>query len=112
MIFFITEIPFPEKALQLLDSTCVYASHTLRQQIVTPEIVNHVLSQQTNTPTQINDELKSKLLHIEEELQKRVINQNEAINELAGALRRSFFTSRKKKKTTGQLLIPRTNRCG
>lgn len=103
--FFITHIPFPEKALQLLDSACVYAAQNLKQQVVTPEMVNTVLSQQTHTPTQVNDELKAKLLNLEEELKKRVINQDSAIQELAAALRRSFLLLGKRRKPLASFLF-------
>jgi ATP-dependent Clp protease ATP-binding subunit ClpA len=103
--FFITEIPFPEKAMQLLDSTCVYAAQNLKQKVVTPEMVNHVLSQQTHTPTQVNDDLKTKLLNLEEDLKQRVINQDDAVGELAAALRRSFLLLGKRRKPLASFLF-------
>lgn len=103
--FFITTMPFPEKAMQLLDSACVYTRETLKRQVVTPEIIDFVLSQKTHTPVTLTDGMKDRLLKLEELLTSRVIHQTEAMKELSSALRRSFILLGKRKKPLASFLF-------
>ncbi|MCX7996902.1 MAG: AAA family ATPase [Patescibacteria group bacterium] len=96
--FFITSVPFPEKAIQLLDSACVFTKEHAARAIVTPEVIDSVLSEHIHVPTTLNDELKGKLLSLENDLSSQVVNQNEAIHELAAAMRRAFLLLGKRKK--------------
>ena len=65
---FITDIPFPEKALQLLDDTTVYTVQTLKKDIVLPETVDVVLTRKTHVPTTLSQGLKDQLLLLETHL--------------------------------------------
>lgn len=103
--FFITDVPFPEKAMQVLDTACVYTAQKLRQKVVTPEIIDAVLSQRTHTPTTVTADLKDKLLNLEDILQQQVINQTSAVQEVASALRRSFLLLGKRKKPLATFLF-------
>ncbi|MFW5703264.1 MAG: AAA family ATPase [Patescibacteria group bacterium] len=103
--FFITDIPFPEKALHLLDNVCVYASQTMKQKMVLPQMIDVVLSAETHTPTTLNEDMKQRLLKLEDDLGKRVINQTEAIHELAAAMRRAFLLLGKRRKPLASFLF-------
>ena len=96
--YYITSIPFPEKAMQLLDSACVYTVQTLRKSVVLPEYIDTVLSEHTHVPTQLSQDLKTKLITLEQLLDARIINQHQAAADIASALRRSFLTMGKRKK--------------
>jgi len=99
--FYLTSIPFPEKAVDLLDSACVYA----KQKVVTPEIINTVLTEKTHIPTTMTKQIKEKLLNLEMLLFSRIIQQDEAIKKLSSALRRSFLLIGKRKKPLASFLF-------
>ncbi len=103
--FFITNIPFPEKALQLLDNVCVYTVQTLKKDIVLPEIVDIVLTNRTHVPTRLTDQIKDKLLHLESLMESRILGQKEAMLEISSAMRRSFLLLGKRKKPLSSFLF-------
>ncbi len=103
--FYITSTPFPEKAMQLLDTACVYTTQTLKKTLVVPQIIDIVLSEKTHVPTTLTDEMKAKLLKLESLLRKRIVSQQDAVNELASALRRSFLLMGKRKKPIASFLF-------
>jgi len=107
--FYITHIPFPEKAIDLLDSTCVYVKQknkdkkTIPQ--VLPEDINQILTEKTHIPTTINSQLKEKLLNLETLLKSEIFDQDQAINKLSSSLRRSFLLISKRKKPLASFLF-------
>ncbi|MCA9372372.1 ATP-dependent Clp protease ATP-binding subunit [Candidatus Woesebacteria bacterium] len=103
--YYITTIPFPEKAFQLLDSVCAYTVQTVKKNVVLPEYVDTVLSAKTHTPTTIDGALKEKLLNLETSLQERILGQNDAIVNVSSALRRSFLLRGKRKKPLATFLF-------
>ncbi len=110
--FYITHIPFPEKAFNLLDTACASynQSHSTHAKnttppIITPEFIDLTLSKKTHIPTRLTDEMKHKLLHLEADLSSRVIHQNQAISQLAAAMRRSFILLGKRKKPLASFLF-------
>ena len=102
--FYLTNIPFPEKAVDLLDTTCSYAKENNIHSI-TPEIVNIVLTKKTHIPTVITKQMKEKLLNLETLLYSKIIQQDEAVNKLSSALRRSFLLIGKRKKPLASFLF-------
>jgi ATP-dependent Clp protease ATP-binding subunit ClpC len=103
--FFITELPFPEKAVQLLDSACVAANQVYHSQIVTTEIINTILTEKTHIPVSLTAQLKNKLLHLETYLKQRIVNQNSAVIEVSTSLRRAFLLIGKRKKPLASFLF-------
>lgn len=99
--FYLTTIPFPEKAVDLLDMACAYT----KQKIITPEIINLVLTEKTHIPTVITKQMKEKLIDLEALLFSRIIQQDEAIKKLSSALRRSFLLIGKRKKPLASFLF-------
>lgn len=95
--FFITHIPFPEKAITLLDSVCVLAKEQ-KIILVEPSLVDKILSEITHIPTVLTDQMKNKLINLETLLSSMIIQQQEAIDQLASAMRRSFLLVGKRKK--------------
>ena len=84
----VIDIPFPEKAIELLDD-CLVNSQGKKQKYLQPEDVCQVLAEKTKIPlTQLTRLEREKIEQIEEILHRRVIDQEQAITEIAKALRR------------------------
>lgn len=85
----VTEIPFPEKAIALLDDSLVYVQNNLKVKTLKPEHVKAVLAEKTKIPLKdLSENEKEKMQKIEEILHQRVVNQDAAIKEIGKALRR------------------------
>lgn len=102
--FYMTYIPFPEKAVDLLDAACVYAK-SRNMKTVTPEIIKETLSEKTHVPALVTSEIKTKLLSLEKNLNEQVIQQTQAVNELSSGLKRSFLLMGKRKKPLATFLF-------
>lgn len=102
--FYMTYIPFPEKAVDLLDAACVYAK-SRNMKTVTPEIIKETLSEKTHVPALVTSEMKTKLLSLEKNLNEQVIQQTQAVNELSSGLKRSFLLMGKRKKPLATFLF-------
>lgn len=86
---YLTDLPFPEKAMQLLDEVVALVSGK-RRKIVLPEDIREIITQKTKIP--VGDlEIKEKeiLLDLENLIHQRIINQEEAVKEISSALRRA-----------------------
>ncbi len=106
--FYITAIPFPEKAIDILDSACVVAAQkaTSKQiNIVTPDLIDQVLSEKTHVPTTITANTKEKLINLEKLLFESIVNQQKAVLKLSSSLRRSFLLLGKRKKPLASFLF-------
>lgn len=103
--FYITTIPFPEKAMKLIENACIYTARAVRKKQVTPDAVDKVLSEQTHVPTQLSGNIKQILLSLESLLSQKVIDQQEALSELSSVLRRSFLLREKRKKPLASMLF-------
>jgi len=110
--FYLTYIPFPEKAVDLLDTACVFVkSHyvnspkTPNLPKITPEAIDIVLTQKIHVPVIITKQMKEKLLQLEDLLSTQVFEQDEAIKKLSSSLRRSFLLAGKRKKPLATFLF-------
>lgn len=109
--FYITSIPFPEKAFNLLDMACAAYNRAHPQRdakvlpVILPDLVDTVLSQKTHIPTKLTEEMRRKLVDMEHLIGKRVLNQEEAVAKLAAAMRRSFILLGKRKKPIATFLF-------
>lgn len=109
--FYITSIPFPEKAIELLDQVAAHTSAEAQKNpsrktgMVLPEQVDSVLTEKTHIPTRMTDEMRSKLLSLEQLLGERVLFQTDALSQLAAAIRRSFILLGKRKKPLATFLF-------
>jgi ATP-dependent Clp protease ATP-binding subunit ClpC len=84
------EWPFPERALDLAQEVLIYWRDSATERFITPETVNAFISIKIGVPTgEINEEEKQKLLRLEEFLHQRVIGQEEAVKQVAEAMRKS-----------------------
>ncbi len=107
--FYITHIPFPEKAIDLLDSACVFAtSHSTSRKIsltLMPDMIDSALSEKTHIPVKLTETMRTKLVDMEKLLSERVLFQNSALTLLASAMRRSFILLGKRKKPLATFLF-------
>lgn len=103
--FYITDTPFPEKALQLLDEACVYATQTLKAQKVLPDMVDAVLTAKTHIPVVLDATTKDKLLNLETLLKSKIVEQDEGIEMLASTLRKSLVAHENRRKPLASLLF-------
>jgi len=95
----------PSSAVQLLESTCAWAQ-TNNINILTKEHVSKTLSTQKNIPVaDISPDESTKLIKLEEDLQKKVIGQEEAVKKVSETLRRSRTDIRNPNKPIGVFLF-------
>lgn len=95
---YISGIPFPKKAIDLLDEVMVYVTRYTKSSFVLPEHVLKILAEKTQIPVgEVQKKEREILLNLESLIHKRIINQDEAVNEVSAALRRARaeITSRK-----------------
>jgi len=102
---FITNVPFPKKAQELLEEIFVKTA-SQRKKWIMPEDVAYLITQKTEIPVgKLEKEEKQTLLNLEELIHKRIINQDEAVNEVASALRRARARITERKKPMGSFLF-------
>lgn len=85
----IKDIPFPEKAIKLLDEVVALSKNRNKTGEVTANDIRKYLTEITSVPVALVEEDKEKLIHLEEYLHKRVIGQDAAINAVSQAMRRA-----------------------
>lgn len=106
--FYISAIPFPEKAVVLLDEVCVYTTQNIKSAkpaVISPQIVDTVLTNKIHVPVSIDLALQQKLLNLEKSLAARVVDQTEGITKLSAMLRKSFVVAGKRKKPLASFLL-------
>lgn len=102
--FYITHIPYPEKAIEILDTACAYSLQNKKRRVL-PKDIDNALSQITHAPTKVDEPTRKTLIDFERILSERVIGQDEALRELSSALRRSFVLLGKRKKPLASFLF-------
>ncbi len=87
---YLPSLPFPKKAVDLLDEVVVYVKKTLDDKVILPEHIAQVVTQKTQVPIgEIEVKEKEILLNLEKLIHQRIINQEEAVREVSTALRRA-----------------------
>jgi ATP-dependent Clp protease ATP-binding subunit ClpC len=87
---YLPQLPFPKKAIDLLDEIAVYVTRYTKSQIILPEHVARIVSDKTQIPVgEVAKKEKEILLNLENLLHKRIINQEEGVREIATALKRA-----------------------
>lgn len=87
---YIHHVPFPKKAIDLLEEVTTYTLRYTKSKVVLPEYVSKLVSKKTDIPVG-ELELKEReiLLNLENLIHRRIINQEEAVKEISAALRRA-----------------------
>lgn len=82
-------LPFPKKATDLMEEVLISVSQS-KEKILLPKHVAEIISEKTEIPVgQLSSQEKQILLDLENLLHQRIINQEEAIREVASSLRRA-----------------------
>ena len=80
----------PDKSIDLIDEATAMVRMAKKPGPVNDDDIREVLSKKTGIPvTRLQDSEKERLLHMDNELRKRVIGQNEAIEAVCKSVRRS-----------------------
>lgn len=102
---YLLDLPFPEKAIDLLDEVCINVSQKGRV-LVLPKDVDELLSEKTKIPVgELNRDEKEKLVNLEAVLHQRVVAQEEAVNQVAKAMRRARTGITAKNRPIGSFLF-------
>jgi len=102
---YVIDLPFPEKAIDLLDEVCVRTSQQDKM-VVTAQDVDLLLAEKTKIPIgEIGKEEKEKLMNLEKILHQRIIDQEEAIEQISKAMRRSRTGISSKNRPIGTFLF-------
>jgi len=103
---YIQDVPFPQKAINLLGETMIYVKIKTRAKVVLSEHPAQIISEKTKIPAgEIQKPEKEKLLKLEEFIHRRIINQKEAVNFLADAMRRARAGVSRQEKPIGTFLF-------
>jgi len=102
---YIPNLPFPEKAMDLLDEASAFISHQ-KGKVLLPEHVAKIVSQKTEIPVgEIDVKEKEILLDLENLIHQRIIDQEEAVSEVSAALRRARAEVAVRNKPMGNFLF-------
>ena len=102
-----------EAELEKLELEMQNHQNELIKEEVTAENISEVISKWTGIPvTKLLQSEREKLLHLEDELHKRVVGQDEAINSVANAIRRNRAGLNDEKKPIGSFLFLGTTGVG
>ncbi len=102
---YVTEIPFPEKALEILEEVVVLKGQKGGVNI-TKEDVNTVLAEKTGVSfNKLSEQEKDRLSNLEEIIHKKLINQNAAVSLIAKSLRSRTLGVKDDKRPVGSFLF-------
>jgi len=102
---YIQAVPLPKKALDVLDEAMVLLAQT-KEKILLPSHIASIISEKTNIPVgEIESKEREVLLHLEDLIHKRIINQDEGVKEIASSLRRARTQLGSKKGPMGSFLF-------
>ncbi|OGZ24716.1 MAG: hypothetical protein A2896_02440 [Candidatus Nealsonbacteria bacterium RIFCSPLOWO2_01_FULL_43_32] len=83
-------LPFPKKAIDLLDEVLIYVKKSTRDRVVLPQHIAKIITEKTGVPVgEMEKKEKEILLNLEALIHQRIINQAEAVKEVSTALRRA-----------------------
>ncbi len=103
---YMPNLPFPKKAIDILDEAVVYVANSTNSNLVLPEHVIKIISDKTQIPIgEAQEKEKEVLLDLENLIHKRLINQEKAVVDISTALRRSRAAISTKKGPMGTFLF-------
>jgi len=81
---------FPDKAIDILDETAIYVAQRSKEKVLLPQHVAFIIKEKTQIPVgEMEIKEKEVLLNLENLIHQRIINQQEAVKEIATALQRA-----------------------
>lgn len=103
---YITDSPFPEKALDLMEEVFLFWSQKPSEKHISPQTVAEVVSKKFKVPLgEMQEGEKEKLLSLEDILHQRIIGQNFAIKQIAETMRRARVGMANAAKPMGSFLF-------
>ena len=103
---YITDLPFPKKAIDLLGEVVIYVENSTKDKVVMPEHIEKIVSDKTQIPVgKIGLREKEVLLNLEQLIHKRIINQEVAVKDISVALRRARAGIEERKRPMGTFLF-------
>lgn len=105
---YIGTVPFPKKVVDLLQEIIIYEFRYGRKSpgIILPDEVAALVSEKVEIPVgKTEEEERELLLNLEKIIHQRLINQEEAVSEIANALRRARAELKKRERTIGNFLF-------
>lgn len=102
---YVSDRYLPDKAIDLIEEACAGAA-VKGKKLVGEEDVRSVLSESTGIPIkELTSDERKKVLRLEEELNKRVMGQKEALTKTANAVKRTYAGLKDEKKPYSFLFI-------
>jgi ATP-dependent Clp protease ATP-binding subunit ClpC len=102
---YITEVPFPEKAIELLDAVVTYKGQ-VGGTVVTLDDTNAIFEEKTGVPLRsLSGDEKDRLSSIEDLMHKRLVGQDIALSMIAKTLRAKSVGVVKEKRPLGSFLF-------
>ena len=102
---YIQAVPLPKKALDVLDEAMVALAQA-KEKVLLPRHIARIISEKTHIPVgEVEEKEKEILLHLEDLIHKKIINQNEGVREIASSLRRARTKISSKKGPMGSFLF-------
>jgi ATP-dependent Clp protease ATP-binding subunit ClpC len=103
---YITDSPFPEKALDLMEESFLYWSQAPAEKYIGSQTVSSVVSKKVRVPLgEMQEDEKEKLVNLEEVLHQRVIGQDFAVRQIAETMRRARVGMASSTKPMGSFLF-------
>lgn len=102
---YVRDVPFPEKALRLMEEAATNFA-TEKLSIIEPEQIESLVSKRTNVPVgEVQAKEKEKLLNLEQFMHKKIIGQVEAVSAVCNAMRRARSGLASEKRPVGVFLF-------
>lgn len=102
---YMPSLPFPKKALDVLDESVVYIQR-LKEKVVMPHHIAEIISKKTGIPVgKMEFKEKEVLLNLENLIHKRIVGQDEAVKEISIAMRRARAGISSKTRPMGSFLF-------
>ncbi len=103
---YVGERKFPEKAIDLLDEITSYVINQKQGNIISEKEVDEVVGAKTKIPLgELQKSEKDRLINLESEIHKRLINQEEAVKAISDSMRRARAGIKSKEKPIGTFLF-------
>ncbi len=102
----IQNLPNPEKSLEILESTAIFVNTQSSNKLVLAEHVQQVITERTQIPVnQVRGQEKDLLMNMESILHQWIVGQDEAVKQIANALRRARSGIKSEKRPIGSFLF-------
>lgn len=109
---YITNKSQPDKTIDLLDECCSNMALFNPKNVIGIDEIKNTLSQITGIPIAEDDDETYKILHLKESLCSRIIGQEEAVDSIVNAIKRSRSGLREVKKPIGSFIFLGTTGVG